>query len=70
MCVCVCVSFQIKCASLKILECNIETNMHYVQFILSISLISFPFNVDILKPYTWNLLKMIIEFIYFKNNEN
>ncbi len=23
---------QIKCASLKILECNIETNMHYVQF--------------------------------------
>ncbi len=23
---------QIKCASLKILECNLEINMHYVQF--------------------------------------
>jgi len=40
-------SLQIKCVSLKILECNIETNMHHVQFIRLVSLISFSFNVQI-----------------------
>jgi hypothetical protein len=38
---------QIKCASLKILECNMETNMQYVQFIGLVSPISFPLNVQI-----------------------
>jgi hypothetical protein len=40
-------SFQIKCASLKILECNIETNVHYVQFIWLVSPISFQLDVQI-----------------------
>jgi hypothetical protein len=38
---------QIKCASLKILESNIETNMLYVQFIWLVSLISFSLDVQI-----------------------
>ncbi len=38
---------QIKCASLKIIECNIETNMHYVQFTSLVSPISFQLDVQI-----------------------
>jgi hypothetical protein len=38
---------QIKCASLKILKCNIETNMHYVQFIWLVSPISFQLDLQI-----------------------
>jgi hypothetical protein len=38
---------QIKCASLKILGCNIEINMHYVQVIRLVSPISFPLDVQI-----------------------
>ncbi len=41
------ISFQIKCVSFKTLECNIETNIHYLQFIWLVSPISFPFNVQI-----------------------
>ncbi len=39
--------FQIKCASLKILECKIETNMHYVQFMSLVSPIFFQLDVQI-----------------------
>jgi hypothetical protein len=57
--------FQIKCASLKILECNIETNMHYVQFIWLVSPIFFQLDVQI--GCNFYGFKSRIKFCFFGN---
>jgi hypothetical protein len=49
------------------LECNIETNMHYVQFIWLVSPISFPFNVQI--GCVFYGFKSQLEFYSFGNLE-
>jgi len=59
--------FEIKCASLKILESNIETNMHYVQFIWLVSPLSFPFDAQI--GCILNGFKSQVELYSFGNLE-
>jgi len=54
---------QIKCASLKILECNIETIMHFVQFTWLVSPISFQLDVQI--GYIFFGFKSQVEFYSF-----
>jgi len=58
---------QIKCASLKILECNIETNMHCVQFTWLLSPISF--QVDVQIGCIFHGFKSQVEFHSFGNSK-